>query len=71
MSVDVAWFPDYGIIFPFVHLPNSLRLNPIKDLVGHFWKPMRAILDCLPRRHCRWCGIEGGERVPTAPLGWY
>ena len=24
-----------------------------------------------PRRHCRRCGVAGGERVPPAPLGLY
>ena len=28
-----------------------------------------AVLQAVQR--CRQCGIEGGERVPPAPLGWY
>ena len=38
--------------------PKKLRVDTFPNPVGH-------------SGFCRWCGIAGGERVPTVPLGWY
>ena len=46
-------------------VPNNLGLDPFADPVGHFGAHWQAV------RHCRRCGVAGGERVPPAPLGWY
>ena len=45
--------------------PKKQGVNSFPDPFGHLGPPSG------PFGFCRLCGVEGGERVPQALLGWY